>query len=105
MIDVAYRDQEKGGSGTCCLSRARGDCFITRQETENNSAKRGEHVFWANRQRIAFTHEYSSTCYREAQNIPDSWMELASSVTARPHTPYLLSAVLPELAADFSSKF
>jgi hypothetical protein len=32
-------------------------------------------------------------------------MELASSVTARPRTPYLLSAVLPELAADFSSKF
>jgi len=27
--------------------------------------------------------------YSEAQNIPDSWMELASSVTARPRTPYL----------------
>jgi hypothetical protein len=26
---------------------------------------------------------------RAAENIPDSWMELASSVTARPRTPYL----------------
>ena len=42
---------------------------------------------------------------RAVENIPDSWMELASSVTARPRTPYLLSAVLLEVAADFSSKF
>jgi len=63
--------------------------------------KRDEHVFQAN-------NASSSHTGTAVQRRPERPKELDGGGQFRhglPHTPYLLSGVLLELAADFSSKF
>jgi hypothetical protein len=120
--------------GSLSLHKSAKECLLSHsalKRVEGSGTPYAGHVKYGeietlpNKKRTAIRKSVASTCsrqtnhktahrlvtgvqqylYREGQNIPGSWMELASSVTARPHTPYLLSAVSLELAADFSSKF